>query len=726
MEPRFDTLDDGNGLEIEDRIENRQFAVYTPEEVSPTPADTGEFAFPVSSACAISTERIELPYAIVTVVRDAATGAQLANAEPPCVRDLEAGEYLLELLSTPIKLYLRVDSPLRIDADDDGTRLEFGDPTRVGVGARSFHTSPAETVVVPDDPAAVLRGVSTFGSALKTTTCERSWPTLRGHPPRLRRGDELSIPEGLEPPDSGVTLRVPPEYEFAFPIAPLAYYLGAAVVPGDAPVLTTDTGFSYALDGPGGFEDEVARVMKRLLLFDAAVRTEGYFRSPLHERRVLESNPAVDLDFASLYDAPLAEQLETYLSIPFSAVADAVPTWDRVVYTRPSATGVESLPSVVEDLSLVRVRSPERSVATDRSGGDDSGGDDRAETGDRPESGDQSGQSESVASFKRTGGPDDDPRGIPGRGEYVPLPETDALERAWVGDGAPVHGSKLLPGAVDRAGEASADGTITVTVVCNDEAMREEWDSVAGLYGDREVVRFDTDCRFGVSTDQLRDLLAEETDLFHFVGHIDGRGFECPDGVLDATALDDVGATTVLLNACRSYEQGVGLVDAGARASIVTVADVGNEGAVEVGETLARLLNYGFPIGSAVSIAEEYTSIGRHYVTLGDPGASVVQCEDGAPVLFELAGDPSEGPPGERVPVTAVRYTVREYPMGSIGSPFFLEDDDPTYYLTCGPLETVEPPATRVRELLREEAAPLVADGELTWSDELLGDATSE
>lgn len=701
---RFDSLDDENGLDIWDLIENRQLPMYTPREVSPVPATTDEFAYPVSAACAISTERITLPYTIPTVIRDSTTGTQISDGQPPHARELDPASYLIELITTPIKLYLRVDAAVSLNWDDDQTRFEFDGPTRVKVGARSFHTAPAETIVVPDDPSSILRAISTFGSALKTTTCERSWPTLRGHPPRLRRGDELSIPDGLEPPDTGVTLRVPPDYDSLYPIATLAYYLGAEVVPHEDPRLITDAGFSYDLGGPNGFEDEVIRVLKQAFLFDCAVRTEGYFQTDLYERQLLESNPEVDVDFAALYDAPLAEQLETYLSVPFSVVADAVPTWDRIVYTRPTATGVEALPFVVNDFSIVRVRSPRRTSAADRSG-----------------------EGESIASFKRIGTTSDTGRrGVPGRGQYVPLPESDALERGWVGDGTPVHGSKLLPDAFERDPSTSTSGAIDVTVVCNDEQMREEWDSAARLYGNRDVVRFETDRRFGVSVDELRDLLVAGTDLLHFVGHIDGRGFECPDGVLDATTLDEVGAKTVLLNGCRSHDQGIALVDAGARAAIVTLADVGNLGAVEVGETLVRLLNYGFPVGSAVAIAEEYTALGHHYVTLGDPGARIVQCEDGAPALFELSENPSNCPPDENVAMTTIKHTVREYPMGSVGSPIVREDDDPTYYVTCGPAGTVEATASRIEQVLGDESSPYVVDDELTWSDELFAGGTSE
>ncbi|MFC7080146.1 hypothetical protein [Halorussus caseinilyticus] len=711
MRPRFDPLGDSTGVEILDPIESNRYVLYTPEEVSLTPADTEAFAYPVSVARRITTSAVTLPYNVPVAVRDASDGSHILDAGHDGSFDLADDDYLLEV-SAPVKLYVRVSSSLSVEATTEAVEFEFGGPTPIELGARSSHNSPAATITVSDDPEDAMAAVSTFGSALKTTACERSWPNLRGHPPRVERGDELAIPDDLDAPGTGVTLHVPADYEHVCTVAPLAYYLGADVVPGETPRLTAGNGFVHRLDTERGFEDEVVRVLRQVFLLDCVTRTEGIHPMDTAERRAVE--PVVDLDFADLYGAPLGEQLAAYLSVPRSVLADAMPSWSRVTHVRPVAESVELLPFVVNDLSLVRVKSG-------------------AESSPSPDAR-RAREREALSSFKRSPRFDEGldlptdaeerATGVPDSSEYVPLPETDAMERAWVGDGTPVHGAKLLAEAFDHDRSEPTDGVIDVTVVCNDDGMREEWDTVSQVYGTREMIPFDVDCRFDVSTDELRTLLAEDHDLFHFIGHIDGRGFACRDGILDAATLAETGATTILLNACRSHDQGVSLVEAGARAAIVSWGDVDNLGAVEVGETFARLLNYGFGVGSALEIVEEFTAIGRHYVVVGDPSVTIAQCENGNPLLFELDCDSMAALTSEEtVSNTVVSYATTKFPIGSAAQPHFQSDDDPDFYVVPGPLETFTNSWAELEASLRDYSAPVVVGEELLWTDEWFPEA---
>src|SRR5699024_3463049 len=154
------------------------------------------------------------------------------------------------------------------------TTIEFGDETEIVVGARSHHSRPATTLTTPADPERMMRAVSTFGSALKTFSPERSYPTLRGHPPAVELGDELDL-NGLTPPETGVTIEVPSTYRSVFVVAPLAYYLGARVRPSETPRVRTETGFTHSLDGALGFERSVERTLKQVFFVDCLVRTDG-------------------------------------------------------------------------------------------------------------------------------------------------------------------------------------------------------------------------------------------------------------------------------------------------------------------------------------------------------------------------------------------------------------------------------------------------------------------
>ncbi|NHN59526.1 MULTISPECIES: hypothetical protein [Halorussus] len=734
LSPRFESTPGATGVDVVDPVETRHFPLDTDAPVEPTPGDPGTFAFPVDAACRISVGRLGLPYMLPVDVRTP-EGDPIASVDSPTTRELPDGDYLVELHS-PIKVYLRAAGPLRVAASPDGVAFEFDGTAAVDVGARSYHSAPAATVTVPDDPAAAMDAVSTFSSALKTTSPERAWPTLRGHPPAVERGDELAIPDGLDAPETGVRIVAPPEYAAVYAVAPLAYYLSAAVVPGETARLTAESGVDRPLgDDPTELADAVAALLKRVFFLDCATRTEGLYPDELHERDVLAAR--TDLDFADLYDADPADRLAAYLSVPDDAVAAAASPWHRVTYVRPDAGAVELLPALVNDLSLIRPKASaddpaDRTVDDRLDGALDSflrrprASADRASpesastgrsNGERASAAQSDAASEEfVRSVRSPTGDAEDATadGVPEVGEYVSLPETDALERAWVGDGTPIRGTKLVPEAFAHETPEPSDGTVDVTVVCNDEAMREEWDSVGEIYGSREDLPVDVTARVGVSTADLRRLLAEDCDVFHFVGHIDGRGFQCPDGVLDAAAVGETNATTALLNGCRSHDQGVELVKAGASAAVVSLSDLFNSGAVEVGETLARLLHHGFGVGAAMKIVREYTSIGNRYVVVGDPGVTVAYCESGLPMIHHVVdgGD-------ERFDVTPYSYPTRVRSVGTnIRS--YLQGSD-RYHVGVGPCGEKSATPQALQMSFVGDSQPLIVDGELVWSDEWLG-----
>ncbi|WP_276299783.1 hypothetical protein [Halorussus lipolyticus] len=698
MPPRFDTLDDTTGFEVVDPIETRRFIFSTPTPVELAPADPEAFEFPVTSAATVETKILRLPYMALTYVRQPADEvlddlAHDASAEFP------PGEYLLEL-NAPIKLYLRVEAGISVESDTESMRIEFDRETTVEVGARSFHESPEATVTTTDDPEDVMAAVSTFGSALKTTTCERSWPTLRGHPPRVERGDELAIPDELATSETGVTIEVPPRLDAIYPVAPLAYYFGAEVVPGETPRLTAGE-FEHRFEGGESFQDEVVRALKRTFLLDCLTRTEGFYPIELANRQQFDSS--VDIDFETLYDATIEEQLQTYFSIPYSVLAEAMPKWHRVTYVRPSAENIEVLPYLVNDFPILRTP-PQPTY-------DES--EEMRETRDAIDDfkrGETSGTS-AVRSPERNASPPSR-QGVPPLEEYVQMPDTDALEQAWVGDGTPIRGTKVLPEAFGHESEDASEGVIDITVVCNDEQMREEWDAIAEVYGPREAISFDPSVHFDVAADELRELLQTPTDLFHYVGHIDGRGFECSDGVVDAQTLDEAGMKAFLLNACRSHNQGVALVEAGCHGGIVSLGNVGNPAAVELGETLAKLFQAGFSIGSALAITRESTFVGSRYIAVGDPGFTLTQSDDVIPLMYTV--EPGDG---DRFSLTGYGYPTRDHGIGSISTTYL---DDGPHFLSTGPYR-FETTRERIADLHSDQPyAPLIVDDELVLVHEWL------
>ncbi|RDI70699.1 hypothetical protein [Halopelagius longus] len=687
----FRATDDG--LLVADPIERHQFRLSTPSAVSPAASDPTDFWFPADAAVRIRTDRIDLPTVVSVCVRDD-DGEMLAQTEHFGDESFERGTYSVELFA-PIKVYLRVTAPLSVSSDAEQTTIEFGEETTVLVGARSHHKRPAATITVPDDPRAVMEAMSYLGSALKTTTVERSYPTLRGHPPLLERGDSLDVPPGLEAPETGVTVELPAEYSYLYVAAPLVYYLGATVTEGPTPRIVTESGFEYDLDAPVGFEREVERVLKRAFFLDCLTRTEGYYDVDLHERRAVEDE--LDLDFAALYDRSLSEQLEAYLDVPHGVVESHVPEWKLTTHVAPTADNLELVPFVANDLAVVRTpdATPVTSSAAQASAVDE------FLRASRPDG----ARANAAGDFTRSASP---AAPSPER-EYVRPERTDSLEQAWIGEGTPIGASKAsLQAYRNRLNREPSEGDIGITVVCNDPEMAEERDVVEDVYGSREELPFDVRMHYDLTVDELREVLTVGTDFLHYIGHIDDDGFQCSDGALDVSAVDEVGTDAFLLNACQSYEQGIHLIDAGAIAGVVTLNDVVNSGAVKIGQNLCRLLNSGFPIRSALEIAKDDSVIGNDYIVVGDGGLAIAQSSGGLANLGVI----------ERAE-SGYTFEFRTYPsseigMGSIVIPHISEVT--SHYIASGSVDTFSMSQEDLQEFLSLEDIPILFEGELQWS----------
>jgi len=681
----FEPLDDRPGLAVIDQIERQRYRIHTPTPIALREAATDVFQYPVGDAVRIRTRAIELPTVVMVYVRDdaGAIAAEVAQFES---ETLPADDYVLDPL-TQIKTYMRVeDTAMEVTVDSDRTRIEFDAPTDVLIGARSQHDRPAATVTTTENPRDVMAAVETFGSALKAYDPERSYPTLRGHPPAIEIGDSLDIPADIDRPDTGVTLELPPDLASVFVAAPLSYYLGASLVPASTPRLTTDTGFTYSLDTARGFESEVGRTLKRLFFLDCVTRTEGFHQIDLHERAAIE--PYVDLDFESLYRQPLAEQVATYLQVPYDVIEDHIPKWRLTTHIDPVPANAEQLPYVVDDLAIVRTHQQQRLNQA-------------------------SVPAEAETEFTRddviTRAASSDAATAPSETDYVEPQAEDSLEQAWIGDSIPIGASKLTKAAFEHRLDRDTNAEdITIRVVQNDARMDEERELVDEVYGTRDDLPFDVTVHDDLTTAELRTVLTTDAEFFHYIGHTEHDGFVCSDGKLDVTTVESVGIDTFLLNACNSYNQGLALVENGAIGGIVTLNEVLNDGAVRIGESVARLLNCGFPLRAALTIARDESILGGQYIVVGDGGVSVTQASSGTPNMLRIAVA------NDGYSVEMNTYPTDDKGLGSLIMPY-IEGND-THYLSSGHVETWSVSKAALTDFLSMEEVPVRVDGELYWS----------
>jgi hypothetical protein len=680
---------DGNqpGLALIDSIDRHRYVVYTSASVTPSVADRDSFEYPVDHAVDIHTGSITLPSVVGINVRDC-SGEVLTRTEECADESFPAGRYTLEL-SAPLKVYLIVESSVHITSDITQTRIDFGTETTVRVGARSHHQSPAATLTTTDDPVDMMRAITAFSSALKTTGVDRSYPSLRGHPPAIELGDDLSIPPELNAPETGITIEIPPEYQYIYVVSSLAYYLGATVVPGTVPKIVTTTGFEHRLDSLDGFENEVERVLKQCFFLDCLTRTEGNDGINLHERRILDS--VLDVPLGELNEQSLSEQIETYLSVPFGDIEPHLPDWKITSHVSPTPDTIETIPFLVHDLAVIKTPREESESAPSNDV-----------------------ESEAIAEFVRDGAltrstTDSSPLSR----DYVQPETTDSLEHVWVGDETPLGASKATTTAFqNRLQRSPTQGDITITVVCNESEMDDERAAIDSVYGSRDDLPFDVSVHHELTTDELAIALTTQADFFHYIGHVDPDGFRCSDGLFDARTLDSVGVDAFFLNACQSYEQGMALIDAGAIGGGVTLGNVIDDGAFRIGCTMAGLLNRGFPLRPAMDIASGESLIGHEYLVVGDGGLAIAQAESGIPMLGKI-----ERMEDDQFELTLYMYPTSCHGMGSVSKPYLIEEDE--HRLISSGSNTYTLSSLELDGFLGLEQIPIDIDGNVQWSDEI-------
>ncbi|WP_114575737.1 hypothetical protein [Saliphagus sp. LR7] len=683
----FDGTTEPAGLEMYDPIEQRRLHIRTPEPAAPRPIPETEFCFPVDTACAIETE---------SVVFDQKYSVDVHDGDGRWEKGLKAGETIhlgadeqFVGLGGPIKVYCRVAGDARLEAGINSIRLEFSEPTDVEIGARSLHENPHGTITTPDDPESMMSAVSAFSSALKTTSPERSWPTLRGHPPLIERGPELDVPDPIEPIETPVTIEVPATHRNVYTVAPLAFYLGADVRPGGDPAIVTDRD-RYELGVGMSLEDDVARTLKHVFLLDCLVRMNGLFQYDLYERSALDGR--LPFSLSETYRASLTERLDRYLDVPVDLLEPYVPRWSLTAHVPSIPEGIEVLPFVVNELGIVREPSGQRveSVA------------------DRP-----AGE----AQLLRSAGTARAPVFTPGEDDGLDLVEPDvtgeSIEHAWFGSQVPRGASKgTIEAFRSQLERGERNRSIEILLVCNDARMIEEHDVLDDTYGARETLPFDVHSEFGVTTDELADLLTDGGyDFLHYIGHATPNGLRCSDGELDVRTLPSIDLGVFFLNACRSYEQGYAMAERGAFGGVATLADVANEGAVEMGETIARLLNLGFPLRAALELARETTVLGNRYLIVGDGSTDIAQTDGGAPTVVKIEEQ------GDVYDVVLRTYPTKELPVGTVSSPN-IESNIEKRLTPCDmELGTIEHP--RLSEYLLWIDVPILHGNELIWNENL-------
>jgi hypothetical protein len=512
--------------------------------------------------------------------------------------EVEGGPALLTV-EAGIRVHVRFEGPGTVAVGDGGTpSLSFPARTAVTLGFDSRVSAPTERVTAPPTPRGLAAALTAAAATPAETGAERSRPSARPHPP-LFAFDRDAVPPSAAP-GTGLELRVPPDVAPLFVAAPLAYYAGArvTVAEGATPRLRADADTGAGAGAGTDLDVPLDPVADRApALFRRAVRLDCLVR---------EGDPRCEdlgLDADALRTAPPTARLAAYLDADPSGAGVSLPGWPLAAYVEPSMERATALPHLLARLSAIH---PPES---------------------RPLDG-KTLMERSLDDFYRDeGSPSIGPEEAPS----VPVCEPTLAEgdlHGWLAPEVPIDVFGAREAGFEHRLELRdrpREWPLRVAVVCNERRMRAEGDAAATAYREEGSAALDVTHHQNLSRGDLAAVLASDLDLVHFVGHCEVEGLVCPDGILAAEDVQEVGVRAVLLNACGSYYQGVDLVDRGAVAAAITYRKVLDEQAARVGATFARLLARGFGTARAVDLARHRIRMGKDYAVVGDGTHAVVQ-----------------------------------------------------------------------------------------------------
>ena len=615
--------------------------------------------------------------------------------------DLPPDEYLLDI-GAAIKTYVRFEGAaiVRKTPDFETLIVAFPERRRVTLGFRSRHQHPAGTIEIEPTADGIATGLSYLHSAMKTTSPDRSFPTLRGHPPLLETGDKTVVPETVseETARVGIELAVPRDLEQLFVLAPLAYYLQATVKPTDerrAVLRAPAANVRYELPRVTQLQTETAGLLRHVFFMDCLVRNVGPYGTDLAETNVLDQLP---FDPNRVYKATPDDRLAAYLDVPRSVLDPHIPEWHLSTYVDPTLEHARSIPFLLDRMSLMYL--PKTSELTGRELLERSLDDFYRGAGRRR----RSGRDDSVASVD------------------VVKPDLHAGHvHAWLADGIPIDVFRTTHSAfqnrldyLDRGGDG-----MQVAVVLNDDEMEDEHSEAARIYQNRSAdLPMEVTVYEDLTCAELASIFEADNDFVHYIGHCEESGLLCPDGYLSIDTIEESNVQTFFLNACGSYHEGMRLIEKGSVVGAVTFKKVLNEQAAKVGTTFARLLVHGFSFARSMQLARRRIMMGKDYAVVGDGTHTLTQSDTVIPFLFELEN-------GE----TGFELTADAYQSWTSGSVYYItiddQNDDPRYYL-CGNRSTYDLTEAELREFFDRISDPVIYDGSFYWTKELLSELDGE
>ena len=168
------------------------------------------------------------------------------------------------------------------------------------------------------------------------------------------------------------------------------------------------------------------------------------------------------------------------------------------------------------------------------------------------------------------------------------------------------------------------------------------------------------------------------------------------------------------VHTCDSYADAKWLIHRGAFGGVASVTELDGiregDDALVMGRWMARLLNQGFTLRSAVIVAEQAFPDFMDYTILGDGGISLVQTQSRKPYLASVKSKSEE-----RFQTKIKTFPAQHRTTGGIWWPNI--DKYKTNYLVPKELPAVELTRSELEEYLDSQLIPIELNGTYVWSD---------
>lgn len=527
---------------------------------------------------------------------------------------VEDDEHLVQT-DDVVTTFLRTDDAfgIRCDIGTGWVDVTFDRVTLVTIGFRSHADYPSERVRVPPTPEGLSVALSSLGTSHHTETPDRSYPSMRGHPPAIEIGPEADAAiDRSDDSESSVRLLLPPSLEYAFYSASLAYYLGASVEVGDVanPVLRFEDQEYVLPRSVGDFSRRVANLLSRVFYLDCLVRNVGPYGFDIAELDLLDE---VSIEADEVYPLPLADRLVEYVGVDFERISRRLPRWPLSVSIGAQPENVPALSRLSYCLALLF---PPESNTVDEG----------------------TAVERSLSDFCRSVSSNSQ-HGTTRYSNIVDPVNRVGTLHGWFADGIPLDAFKGVPSAfTSRGGPPTDPSPRTVAVVLNDGEMGAEFAEVVSAYRERGgVCSIDVDLSSRLTMSELATIFRSPYDVVHYIGHCEPQGLRCEDGNFSVDSVSETRVNSVFLNACESYDQGLSFIRKGGNSCAVTIGDVLDEQAQKVGTTFAQLLGRGFGFGFALVLARCRAIMNRQYAIIGDGTNVLSQGETSLPTALYIS-----------------------------------------------------------------------------------------